>query len=103
MKKTIVCLSLAFGLALPVVATGEPRAPAKRPAVKAKQSRSATTQATVVRTAPRRLIFEDDVVKAGRAGGGGTMVKGRVAPKHSQLIPIRTDFLPELLKSAEDV
>jgi len=49
------------------------------------------------------MTFDDDIVNAGRADGGGTMIKGRVAPKHSQLIPIRTDFVPELIKSAEDL
>jgi hypothetical protein len=100
MRTTIGCLLLALCLAVPVHASGEPRSPTARARVKQpRQDKAKKTKAA----APQRMTFDDDIVNAGRADGGGTMIKGRVAPKHSQLIPIRTDFVPELIKSAEDL
>lgn len=53
--------------------------------------------------APQRLIFQDEVVHAGRKGPEGTVVQGRRKAPRTSLIRVRTSFLPELLKSAENL
>lgn len=53
--------------------------------------------------APQRLIFENEVVRAGRKGPDGTLVKGRRILPRSSLIRVRLNFLPELIKSAENL
>jgi hypothetical protein len=47
--------------------------------------------------------FDDDVVEGGVPQGDGLLVEGKRPIKHSTLIKIRETFLPELLKSAEDL
>ena len=55
-----------------------------------------------LRRAPRRITFgEGDLVKGGRATGAGTLVPVMGRHKHSSLIVVRRDFLPEMVKSAE--
>ncbi len=47
--------------------------------------------------------FDDDVVEGDLVRPDGEFVDSRKAAKHSSLIKIRPDFIPEMLKSAEDI
>jgi hypothetical protein len=47
--------------------------------------------------------FDDDIVEGDLVRPDGEFVDSRKAAKHSSLIKIRENFIPELLKSAEDI
>lgn len=47
--------------------------------------------------------FDDDVVEGDLVRPDGEFVGSRKAAKHVSLIKIRQDFIPEMLKSAEDI
>ena len=47
--------------------------------------------------------FDDDVVEGDLVRPDGEFVDSRKAAKHSSLIKIRDHFIPEMLKSAEDI
>jgi hypothetical protein len=47
--------------------------------------------------------FEDDLVEGDLVRPDGEFVDTRRAAKHSSLIKIRENFIPEMLKSAEDL
>jgi hypothetical protein len=51
----------------------------------------------------QRLTFGDEMIETTRDIGGGEIINGRRPIKHSTLIKIRQDFLPELIKSAEQL
>jgi len=47
--------------------------------------------------------FEDDMVEGDLARPDGELVNGLKKTEHSSLIEIRKDFIPEMLKSLEDI
>lgn len=47
--------------------------------------------------------FDDDLVEGELQRPDGEFVDTRRKAKHSSLIKIRQDFIPEMLKSAEDI
>jgi len=47
--------------------------------------------------------FDDDTVEGDLVRPDGEFVDSRKAAKHSSLIKIRENFIPEMLKSAEDI
>src|SRR4051795_10416255 len=47
--------------------------------------------------------FDDDVVEGDLVRPDGEFVDSRKSAKHSSLIKIRQNFIPEMLKSAEDI
>ncbi len=47
--------------------------------------------------------FEDDVVEGSFVRPEGEYLDARRAARHSSLIRIRENFVPEMLKSAEDI
>jgi hypothetical protein len=47
------------------------------------------------------VVDEPEAVEGTTASGDGQLVEGRRPPRHSSLIRVRSDFLPEMLKSAE--
>lgn len=47
--------------------------------------------------------FDDDLVEGDLVRPDGEFVDSRKGAKHSSLIKIRENFIPELLKSAEDI
>ena len=47
--------------------------------------------------------FEDDVVTGDLIRPDGEFIDSRRGAKHSSLIKIRQHFIPEMLKSAEDI
>lgn len=46
-------------------------------------------------------VTEDESVTGTTASGDGLMVDGRRPPRHTSLIRVRTDFVPEMVQSAE--
>ena len=47
--------------------------------------------------------FEDDMVEGNLARPDGELVNALKKTEHSSLIEIRKDFIPEMLKSLEDI
>ena len=47
--------------------------------------------------------FDDDLVEGDLVRPDGEFVDSRKGAKHSSLIKIRENFIPEMLKSAEDI
>jgi len=47
--------------------------------------------------------FEDDLVEGSLVKPDGAMVGGELHGKTSSLIKIRSDFIPEMIKSVEDL
>jgi hypothetical protein len=87
MKRTILSLLAASTIALPALAQPKP-APA---------GGDVTYKSKTV------YDFDDDVVEGDLVRPDGEFVDSRKAAKHSSLIKIRPDFIPEMLKSAEDI
>ncbi len=50
-----------------------------------------------------RIIFEDDTITAGRNTGAGDVVTVRRTMLMKSMVTVRPDFIPELVKSAEDI
>lgn len=65
------------------------------------RKKAAKTQVRKQRTT--RMIFGDDEINATPDLGGGTLITGDRGLHHSSLIKVRKNFLPELIKSAEDL
>jgi hypothetical protein len=69
--------------------------------------RAAAAQAPSARRAPVkyetkiRYDFDDDIVEGDLTPTRETWVEGRHVAKHRSLVRLRTDFLPELLHSAD--
>ena len=59
--------------------------------------------AGVVYKSQTKYDFDDDVVEGDLVRPDGEFVDTRKQAKHSSLIKIRPDFVPEMLKSAEDI
>lgn len=47
--------------------------------------------------------FDDDTVEGDLVRPDGEFIDTRKGAKHSSLIKIRQDFIPEMIKSAEDI
>jgi len=105
----LVAVVLALGLLFPALATAGPNR--RRPVVKKRATvdkrpaqKSVTNKAT-----PRkykrvtRYGFDNDMVEATPDQGSGSLVTGTRRHGHSTLLKVRTNFLPELIKSALDL
>lgn len=51
----------------------------------------------------QRFDFDDDEVRGGFDGPTQELVGGRIEVRHSSLIRVRTDFRPELIRTADDI
>ena len=103
MKRIARILTLAAALSLPAVALAEVRVAPSR-AAPAKKRVASKRQGKLQRApqrAPQRMIFDDDLVSAGVATGGGGPIWGERPTRHGTLNLVRANFLPELLKSAD--
>lgn len=89
----VLAAGALVGLAAPALAD-------RRPAVRRPVARSASAQ-----PAPRaqHMRFGDDLVEGARAMGGGSLVSATRPAKRSRLLITRVSFIPELIKSAEDL
>ena len=89
MMRKAMGLILGLTLLAPALAFAQAKAPALGDTVNYKQK-------TV-------YDFDDDVVEGDLVRSDGEFVDSRRAAKHSSLIKIRENFIPEMLKSAEDI
>ena len=89
MTRKVLGLVLGASLLAPAFAFAQAKAPAAGDSVTYKQK-------TV-------YDFDDDVVEGDLVRPDGEFVDSRRAAKHSSLIKIRENFIPEMLKSAEDI
>lgn len=99
MKRTLLAAFAAValvGLAAPAYAqkAATPAAPA---------AKAAGPESTTGYKSKTVYDFDDDVVEGDLVRPDGEFVDTRKAAKHSSLIRIRPDFIPEMLKSAEDI
>lgn len=96
----------ALALLVPITATARPSPPGRdrlKPPVH-RSVKTAAGRSMLVKPAPsQRIIFEDDVVSAGRGLGGGTLIDGEKRVRFSRLIPIRANFVDMLIKAGEDL
>jgi hypothetical protein len=87
-------LGFVLGMALLVPSLAEAQKAAAKPAA---AGDSVTYKSKTV------YDFDDDVVEGDLVRPDGEFVDSRRAAKHSSLIKIRENFIPEMLKSAEDI
>jgi hypothetical protein len=73
------------------------RPPAPRPGATGGDGENTTYRARTV------YDFEDDTVEGDLQRPDGELVDSMRKVKHSSLIEIRKDFIPEMLKSLEDI
>jgi hypothetical protein len=81
--KSAIIVAIVAGLLVPSLCFAAPK---KKPAEKV-----------------QRMTFKDDRVTAGREMGGGSLIKGQLRMRFSKLIKPRAHFIPELIRSAEDI
>ena len=86
--KTLFAIITSLGLLLPCPAIAQESAPV--PDIQESK-------------AVQHYDFDDDLVEAGLDRGNGGIVTVKRRTKVSTLIVVREDFLPELIKSAEDI
>lgn len=88
---------LAVSLLAPALAMAQAKAkPAAAPAKAGAPGDVTYKQKTV-------YDFDDDIVEGDLVRPDGEFVDSRRMAKHSSLIKIRENFIPEMLKSAEDI
>jgi hypothetical protein len=80
-----------------VMLTGGMALAQQKPAAKAGGEENTTYKAKTV------YDFEDDTVEGDLQRPDGELVDSMRKVKHSSLIEIRKDFIPEMLKSLEDI
>jgi len=64
---------------------------------------AAVAQDNVTYKKETKYDFDDDMVEGDLVKPDGEMVGSTGKAKHSSLIKIRQNFIPEMLKSAEDI
>jgi hypothetical protein len=97
-KPLLIGLALFGGIAL-AAAPGTVHAQAAAPAAAAPAGDDGNT----TYKAKTVYDFEDDTVEGDLARPDGELVSSQKKAEHSSLIEIRKDFIPEMLKSLEDV
>jgi hypothetical protein len=86
----------AFGLVIAVAAGTAQAQPADKKPAAADKGGSTTAKVKV-------YDFSGDTIEGDLIRPEGTTVDARDFAKHSSLIRIRTNFIPEIIKSAEDL
>jgi hypothetical protein len=99
MKNLIIRLALAGGMAA-LALQGTAFAQAK---AEAGGAAAAGGEENVQYKAKTVYDFEDDTVEGDLQRPDGELVSSQKKAQHSSLIEIRKDFIPEMLKSLEDV
>jgi hypothetical protein len=77
--------------------------PAAKPAAKPAAAPAGGGDDNVAYKAKTVYDFEDDTVEGDLQRPDGELVDSMRKVKHSSLIEIRKDFIPEMLKSLEDI
>lgn len=99
----VVVASLSLGIG--GVALAQDKAPAAKPEAKpaAAAKASAGSDDNAQYKAKTVYDFDDDTVEGDLQRPDGELIDSVRKVKHSSLIEIRKDFIPEMLKSLEDV
>jgi hypothetical protein len=99
LAKTLIIMTLSTGLTgVAVAQTAQPASPPRATAAPAGGGEENTTY-----KAKTVYDFEDDMVEGDLQRPDGELIDSVRKAKHSSLIEIRKDFIPEMLKSLEDV
>ena len=99
-KPLIIGFALLGGMALaaaPSTVFAQAKAAAPAPRRRRRATRTSQYKAKTV------YDFEDDTVEGDLQRPDGELVSSQKKAEHSSLIEIRKDFIPEMLKSLEDV
>jgi hypothetical protein len=103
-KMTMKLVAMAaLALALPGLALAQQAKPAPAPAAPAGAPKAVPSDENVSYKAKTVYDFEDDNVEGDLQRPDGELIQSGSKAKHSSLIEIRKDFIPEMLKSLEDV
>jgi hypothetical protein len=98
LASSLALLGISVGLSGPAFAQDKPEGGgAAAPAGGGGGEENTTYKAKTV------YDFEDDTVEGDLQRPDGEMVSSQKKAEHSSLIEIRKDFIPEMLKSLEDV
>jgi hypothetical protein len=90
-------------LLVPAVGLADPPRRAAKPAATVKRAQKKGKATKPARQQVQKMIFTDEEVMAGRNSGAGELINVRQPLTHSSLIKIRAHFMPELIKSADNV
>jgi hypothetical protein len=99
LAKTLLTLTLVTGLAQVALAQDKPANPPRATAAPA----GGNAEENTTYKAKTVYDFEDDMVEGDLQRPDGELIDSVRKAKHSSLIEIRKDFIPEMLKSLEDV
>jgi hypothetical protein len=106
------CLVLSVLIALipalssakePAKARPAPAPAAKKASAPKKPVRAQAEDPNTTTKRVQRMDFDNDIVDVERDTGAGDWVGASRRAKHSQLITVRADFIPEMIKSADDI
>ncbi|MBT8493274.1 MAG: hypothetical protein KJO07_09485 [Deltaproteobacteria bacterium] len=100
-SRLLLATVLSAGLAAPAAAQKAPPAKAKK-ARKGKKSKNNKSKKAPVKKA-KSFDFEADEIDGSRINPDGTTIFGMRDRKKPSLIRYRAHFLPEILRSAEDL
>jgi hypothetical protein len=98
-------LSLALGAGVTLAQQAPPAKPAGQAAAAGNAPRATAPGAEDNTTYKAKTVydFEDDMVEGDLQRPDGELIDSVRKVKHSSLIEIRKDFIPEMLKSLEDL
>ena len=106
-SQLVATTAFSVALAVPAAAIAQEAKPAAKPAAAAPAAAGAPkalpSDDNVQYKAKTVYDFEDDNVEGDLQRPDGELIEGVKKAKHSSLIEIRKDFIPEMLKSLEDV
>ena len=102
MKKLAIGLAILGSIAF-VGATGRALAADPAPAAAGGAAAAGGDDANTTYKAKTVYDFEDDTVEGDLQRPDGELVSAQKKAEHSSLIEIRKDFIPEMLKTLEDI
>jgi hypothetical protein len=102
MKKLVIGFAILGSIAF-VGATGRALAADPAPATGGAAAAGGGDDANTTYKAKTVYDFEDDTVEGDLQRPDGELVSAQKKAEHSSLIEIRKDFIPEMLKTLEDI
>jgi hypothetical protein len=100
---TAAALSLVLGAGVSLAQEAAPAKPAQAADNAPRATAPAAGEENTTYKAKTVYDFEDDMVEGDLQRPDGELIDSVRKAKHSSLIEIRKDFIPEMLKSLEDV
>jgi hypothetical protein len=100
---TAVAVSLLLGAGVSLAQEAAPAKPADSTANAPRATAPAAGEDNTTYKAKTVYDFEDDMVEGDLQRPDGELIDSVRKVKHSSLIEIRKDFIPEMLKSLEDL